>query len=127
MLDDRFLDKSKINNYEWIVDFILNGDKVNNRLAIEHIGDILFYLNKNDKERDMQDPELKRAAFTVIQALLDTNAVELDWEHGWAMSKYNSPPRTDEEIFEILDKFWYKDDGFGLDKNYLLFFKRKKG
>lgn len=126
IIDNRFLEKSKINNFERILDIILNSDKIHGRIAIEHIGDILFFINKHDKERDMQDPELKKAAFTVIKALLATKSVELDWEFGWASSKYRSPPKTADEIFDILDKYWYKNDGSGLDKNYLLFFKRKK-
>ena len=126
MEDERFLDESEINNFEWIVDIILNGDKINGRLAIEHVGDILFFLNKHDRQRDMRDPELKRAALTIVKALLDSEAVELDWEHGWASSKYKSPPTTNSEIFDILDKYWYEDDGFGLDRNYLLFFKKRR-
>ena len=126
MKDERFLDESEINNFEGIVDIILNGDKINGRLAIEHVGDIIFFINKRDKQRDMRDPELKRATLTIVKALLDSEAVELDWEHGWASSKYESPPTTDNEIYDILDKYWYKDDGFGLDRNYLLFFKKRR-
>ena len=124
--DDRFLDRKEINNFDHILDIILNANKEKGFLAIENIGDILFFINKNDKERDMQDPELKKAAFTVIKALLDSKLVDIVWEWSWASSKYDTPPKTDDEIFDILDKYWYKDDGCGLDKNYLLFFKKKK-
>jgi hypothetical protein len=126
MVDSRFLEKNKIHNFDLILDFILNGDKIHDRLAIENIGDILACLDYNDKKRDMQEPELKRAAFTVIKAMLDTGMVEISWPYGWASSKYDSPPKNNEEIFDILDRYWYEDDGFGLDKTYLLFFTKKR-
>ena len=125
MNDYLFLKKEKINNFDMIMDIIFNAGLSKDVLAVEHIGDIIFFLDKRDKVRDQNDPELKKAVFTVIKAMIDSGQVELRWQYTWVKSARDSPPKNDKEIFDFLDEYWDKDDGLGLDKNYLLFFRKK--
>jgi hypothetical protein len=126
MNDYLFLKKEEINNFDMIMDIIFNAGLSKDVLAVEHIGDIIFFLDKRDKVRDQNDPELKKAVFTVIKAMIDSGQVELRWQYTWVKSARDSPPKNDKEIFDFLDEYLNKDDGLGLDKNYLLFFRKLK-
>ena len=120
-----FLDKNKINKFDEIIRVILTESLSPGTISIEHIGDIISFLNKRDKVREMSDPELKMAVFRIIKTLLDMDAVELLWQDSWVEKIRNSPPSTEQEVFEVLNEYWYKSDVTGLDKNYLLYFKKK--
>ena len=72
-----FLEKEKINNFDDIIEVIKTSGITPGTIAVEHIGDVIFFLNKRDKKRDMDDPELKRAAFTIIKTLLDLKLLNL--------------------------------------------------
>ena len=121
----QFLEKEKINNFDHIVEIIDTCGITPGTIAVEHIGDILFFLNQHDKKRNMDDPELKHAAFTLIKELLDSNIAELVWKYTWVVHVRENPPQAQIEMFEFLDKYWNETDFGGLDRNYLLFFKRK--
>ncbi|RZK39319.1 MAG: hypothetical protein EOO90_19260 [Pedobacter sp.] len=120
-----FLDKKDINSFSEIIEIIQTCGITPGTIAIEHIGDILFFLNQRDKKRNMDDPELKKAAFTIIKTLLDLEIVDLLWRDSWVENVRNNPPNTQKEIFEFLDYYWDKKHSSGLDRNYLLFFKKK--
>jgi hypothetical protein len=120
-----FLEKEKINNFDDIIEVIKTSGITPGTIAIEHIGDVIFFLNKRDKKRDMDDPELKRATFTVIKTLLDLEIAEPLWRDSWVESVRTDPPKTQQELFAFLDKYWYEKHSSGLDRNYLVFFKRK--
>jgi hypothetical protein len=120
-----FLNKNKINKFDEIIHVIDTCGITPGTIAVEHIGDILFFLNQRDKKRDMNDPELKKAAFTVIKTLLDDEIAELMWADTWVKWARTSPPKSQEELFKFLDDYWYKKDASGLDRNYLVYFKRK--
>ena len=121
----QFLEKEKINNFEHIIEIIDTCGITPGTIAVEHIGDILFFLDKYDKKRNMDDIELKHAAFTLIKELLASNIAELVWEFTWVVNIRKNPPQTQTGMFEFLDQYWNKKDFSGLDRNYLLFFKRK--
>jgi len=123
-MDNRFLNPSYIKNYNLIIDTILNKGRTPKVLAIENIGDLISILNYNDKRRNIDDPELKKAIFTIVKGMLDSGIVELWWDYCWVASARNSPPTTQEEIFKFLEHYWNMDDGMGLDRNYLLWFNK---
>jgi hypothetical protein len=61
----QFLEKEKINNFKHIIEIIDTCGITPGTIAVEHIGDILFFLDKYDKKRNMNDTELKHAAFAI--------------------------------------------------------------
>ena len=122
---DLFLSKSQINDFDKIIDSILNGGITPGTLGIENVGDIVSYLDRWDKNRNIKDPELKHAVFTVIKTLLDMDVVELMWKDSIVEEARLSPPHNEENIFNFLNEHWDKDDGSGLIITYLVSFKKK--
>lgn len=117
-----FLDKSEIRNFDEIIHVIFNCGLQKDVLAVENTGDIIYYLDQRDKIRDLNDPELKKAVLTVIRAMLETGQVELDFKHSWVEAVRDNPPTEPDEIFNFLNEYWDKDDGYGLAKFHLVWF-----
>ena len=125
MDDSFFLCPTQINKFDEIIDVIFNHGLSKEVLAVENTGDIIYYLDQRDKVRDLNDPELKKAVLTIIKAMLDTGEVELDFEHSWVEEVKSNPPKNEKDIFKFLNTYWDVDDGFGLAKIHLVWFKRK--
>jgi hypothetical protein len=87
---DLFLSRDQINGFDKIIEFILTGGITPGTLGIEHTGDIVSHLDHWDKKRDIKDPQLKRAVFTIIKTLLDMDVIEIMWKHS-IVSKTKSP------------------------------------
>lgn len=125
MKSDLLMDSSLINNFDKIIEVIFTCGLSREVLAVENTGDIIAMLMHWDKVRELHDPELKRAVFTVIKAMLDSGEVELDFSFTWVKSARENPPIGEEKVFQFLDEYWDKDDGFGLSTEYLLWFRRR--
>jgi hypothetical protein len=125
MSDSLFLDKSDINNFDDIMYVIFNYGLQKDVLAVENTGDIISYLDKYDKVRDLNDPDLKKAVLTIIKVMLETGEVELEFRYSWVQHVQQNPPKTEKEIFTFLNKYWDEDDGYGMAKILLVWFRRK--
>lgn len=125
MKNDLLMDFSLINNFEKIIEVIFNSGLSKEVIAVENTGDIISLLDHWDKVRELDDPELKKAVFTVIKAMLDSGEVQLEFNYTWVKSARENPPIGEEKVFQFLDEYWDKDDGFGLSTEYLLWFRRK--
>jgi len=79
---------------------------------------------RKEEIRNFDDPELRQAVYTIIKAMLDSGKVELWWDYCWVESARNSPPKTQEDLFDFIEEYWDKDDGFGLERSYLLWFNK---
>jgi hypothetical protein len=119
-----FLEKDQINNFNEIMYVILNYGLQKDVLAVENTGDIIYYLDQRDKNRTLDDPELKKAVLTIIHSMLATGEVELDFRYSWVEKARENPPQTEEEIFNFLNTYWDEDDGFGLAKIHLVWFRK---
>jgi hypothetical protein len=120
-----FLAKDQINNFEEIMHVIFNYGLQKDVLAVENTGDIIYYLDQRDKKRELDDPELKKAVLTIIRSMLATGEVELDFRYSWVEKARDNPPKNEEEIFNFLNTYWDEDDGFGLARIHLVWFRRK--
>jgi hypothetical protein len=120
-----FLSKDQINNFEEIMYVIFNYGLQEDVLAVENTGDIIYYLDQRDKKRELDDPELKKAVLTIIHSMLATGLVDLDFRYSWVEKVRKNPPETEEDIFNFLNTYWDEDDGYGLAKIHLVWFRRK--
>jgi hypothetical protein len=120
-----FLEKDQINNFDEIMYVIFNYGLQADVLAVENTGDIIYNLDQRDKKRALDVPELKKAVLTIIREMLATGEVELDFRYTWVDKARKNPPQTEEEIFNFLNTYWDEDDGFGLAKIHLVWFRRK--
>ena len=60
-----------------------------------------------------------------VKALLDSGQVELCWDYSWPEEVRKNHPTSVDQIFEVLDNYWDKTDGVGLDRSDLMWFKKK--
>lgn len=103
------LDKIRINNLNKIIKMIVAD------INFEHIGDIIFMLDKYDKKRNLNDDELKIAVYTIIKVLIE------DY-HFKAMKNYDT--KKNEHLVSIDDVFLYLEKNWNISdiREYLLFF-----
>lgn len=107
-----FLDKKNINNFEKIIN-IINSDE-----NFEHIGDIVFLLDKHDKKRENDSLELKQAVYTIIKTITQNNNFK-------AIRFLNDKKKLTYE--NINDSLSYLDENWDSSdiREYLLFFQKK--
>lgn len=107
-----FLEQENINNLDKIIKII----EVDTNF--EHIGDIISLLNRYDKKRDLTSLELKKAVYTIIEALIESNNFK-------AIRFLNNNKKIIytnlNDVLAYLDEYWDSSD----IREYLLFFKRK--
>ena len=106
------LEQENINNLDKIIKII----EVDTNF--EHIGDIISLLNRYDKKRDLTSLELKKAVYTIIEALIESNNFK-------AIRFLNNNKKIIytnlNDVLAYLDEYWDSSDV----REYLLFFKRK--
>lgn len=108
-----FINKKDINNFDIIINAIIND------INFEHIGDIIYLLDKYDKKRDLESLELKNAVYLVIKTIVeDYNFIAVRFIN----VKKKVYFKTIEEIFVFLNENWYISD----IREYLIFFIKPK-
>ncbi len=117
------LNKSAINNFDKIVDAILR-EPLN-----EHLGDVMYLLDRFDKKRDPEDPELKQAVLTVVNEILVKGIAPPIFGYSPTGPMPDPIPNTTEEVLEYLDRYWGEPNDHphnDIGRAYLIFFGLRK-
>ncbi|TDE10015.1 hypothetical protein [Dyadobacter psychrotolerans] len=95
----------------------------------ENISDIIFLLDRHDKLRELEDPELKRAVFTIVQEIIDNGIAKPIFGYSPTGPMPDPIPERAEEVLNYLDKYWGKptDQHNDIGRAYLIFFAKKDG
>lgn len=119
----KFLKKEEINNFDLIIDLI----KIDPNF--ENIGDIIYLLDRHDKFRENDDPNLKYAVYTVVNEILENDIKIPIYGYSPIAPIPNPIPQDTMAILQYIDKYWssnwnsMSDIGIG----YLLFFSERGG
>lgn len=115
------LDKSMINNFEAILSAIAEDPN------FENIDDIIYFLDRFDTRRDIYDPDLKDAIFTIVKEIIDRDMLTPLFGFAGTSLIPEYIPQNSHETLEYMEKHWGSDDDeFVLTRRgYLLFFERK--
>lgn len=117
------LDIQLINNFELIMELITIDPN------FENISDIIFLLNRHDKSRDPEDPELKSAVFTVVKEIIDSGIARPIFGYSPTGPMPDPIPESAEDVIRYLDNYWGKpiDQHIVIGRSYLIFFAKAYG
>ncbi len=116
----KMIEKEEIHNFELIIG--LAKDDPN----FENVSHIIHLLDRFDKKRESEDPELKSAVFAVVKEILEQRIAKPIFGYSPTAPLPDPIPETVDEVLNYLDKYWgnpaipHNDIGRG----YLLFFEK---
>lgn len=115
------LKKEEIQNFELIIELITKDSN------FENIGDIIFLLDRHDKFRENDDPELKRAVFSIVNEVLEREIACPIFGYSPIAPMPNPIPTTSIQVLEYLNKYWDMNSGNHRDigRAHLIFFSKK--
>lgn len=103
-------------------------DLISSDPNFEHIGHIIHYLDRFDKKRIPEDPELKNSVFAVVKEILEREIATPLFGYSPIGPMPVPLPKTIDEILDYLEKYWGKPDDLDNDigRAYLIFFQKRK-
>jgi hypothetical protein len=125
-MSNLYLDKNQINNFNQIINDMLEEGISPNTLSMEHIGDIISFLDADDKKRNLYDPELKKAVFTIIKELLSKPQVEINFQSSSIPELRRRSDISNDELFQLLDKYWEIYQNHLTDRDYMIMLKKRR-
>ena len=118
-----FIEADKINGFEQIIES-LKASCIHQKW-IEHLWIVIGLVNQYNPLSEVGNERFKLICYTILDKLI--------WEEKWFRPWYEAsfylnneekkhPPKNRAEMFDYLEKYWNKTDGFGgPERSYLIF------
>ncbi|RPD90070.1 hypothetical protein EGM88_15745 [Aureibaculum marinum] len=109
-------------NIDKILNVLFNNKRTYGSLGIEHLGDLVYFLEKFDKKRDLDDDELRKTLLLLSRKIVESEIAKISFILAY---NYIFPPPSNpldfDEIEIYINKNWDKMDK--VDRYYLIAFE----